>query len=93
MCRQLLDVVDVIEPGLTRIRGVTLYEMHAAMLLLARRTFETGLISWDECKVKIEAVRSILSQAAKILSLEDPASTEGAMGVAAVQCLGQIQLN
>jgi hypothetical protein len=40
---------------------------------------------------KIEAVRVILSESAKILSLEDPASTEGAMGTAAVQSLGQIQ--
>ncbi|XP_046657363.1 SET domain-containing protein SmydA-8-like [Daphnia pulicaria] len=91
ICRQLLDVADVVEPGLTRIRGVTLYEMHAPMLLLARRAFEAGQISSAECQEKIEAVRVILSESAKILSLEDPASTEGAMGTAAVQSLGQIQ--
>jgi hypothetical protein len=70
---------------------VTLYEMHAPMLLLARRAFEAGQISSAECQEKIEAVRVILSESAKILSLEDPASTEGAMGTAAVQSLGQIQ--
>ena len=91
ICRHLLNVVDVIEPGLTRLRGVTLYEMHAPMLLLARRTFETGQINSAECKEKIETVRVILSEASEILSLEDPASTEGAMGTAAVQSLSQIQ--
>jgi hypothetical protein len=65
--------------------------MHAAMLLLSRKMFEAGQISSAECKEKIEAVRVILLEAAKILSLEDPASTEGAMGIAAVQSLGQIQ--
>lgn len=65
--------------------------MHAPMLLLARRAFDVGQITSAQCKEKIESVRSILSEAAKILSLEDPASTEGAMGTAAVQCLGQIQ--
>ncbi|XP_046455422.1 uncharacterized protein LOC124202943, partial [Daphnia pulex] len=91
ICRQLLDVADVVEPGLTRIRGVTLYEMHAPMLLMARRTFEASQISSAEFKEKIESVRSILSEATRILSLEDPASTEGAMGSATVQALDQIQ--
>ena len=91
ICRQLLAVADVVEPGLTRIRGVTLYEMHAPMLLMARRTFEAGRINSVEFKEKIETVRSILSEATRILSLEDPASTEGAMGTAAVQALDQIQ--
>ncbi|XP_046654958.1 uncharacterized protein LOC124348729 [Daphnia pulicaria] len=91
ICRQLLDVADVVEPGLTRIRGVTLYEMHALMLLMARRTFEASQISSAEFKEKIESVRSILSAATRILSLEDPASTEGAMGSATVQALDQIQ--
>ncbi|EFX83877.1 hypothetical protein DAPPUDRAFT_239494 [Daphnia pulex] len=91
ICRQLLDVPDVVEPGLTRIRGVTLYEMHAPMLLMARRTFEASQISSAEFKEKIESVRSILSEATRILSLEDPASMEGAMGSATVQALDQIQ--
>jgi hypothetical protein len=61
------------------------------MLLMARRTFEASQISSAEFKEKIESVRSILSEATRILSLEDPASTEGAMGSAAVQALDQIQ--
>lgn len=65
--------------------------MHAPMLLMARRTFEAGQCTSAEFKEKIEAVRSILAEATRILSLEDPASTEGAMGTAAVQALDQIQ--
>jgi hypothetical protein len=61
------------------------------MLLMARRTFEASQISSAEFKEKIESVRSILSEATRILSLEDPASTEGAMGSATVQALDQIQ--
>ncbi|XP_057378366.1 SET domain-containing protein SmydA-8-like [Daphnia carinata] len=91
ICQQMLSVANIVEPGLTRIRGVTLYEMHAPMLLMARRTFEAGQCTSAEFKEKIEAVRSILSEATRILSLEDPASTEGAMGTAAVQALEQIQ--
>lgn len=70
--------------------GVTLYEMHAPLLLMARRAFETGQTTAAELKERIENVRIILAEATKILSLEDPASPEGAMGTAAVQALDQI---
>ena len=110
ICRDLLAVSNVLEPGLTRLRGpssiwvcflyfdscfiilgVTLYEMHAPMLVLARRTFEANKCTSSEFKEKIESVRLILAEATRILSLEDPASPEGAMGTAAVQALDQIQ--
>ena len=64
--------------------------MHAPMLLLAGRTL------FPEFKKKglkeFEPVRTILSEATDIFSqVEDPAKTEGAMCVAAVQALEQIQ--
>lgn len=61
------------------------------MLLLARRAFEAGQSTSSELKEKIEGVRVILAEATRILSLEDPASSEGAMATAAVQALDQIQ--
>lgn len=71
--------------------GVTLYEMHAALLLIARRQHDQGKITAGELKEHVQQVRALLSEACKILSLEDPASPEGAMGTAAVQALEQIQ--
>ena len=65
--------------------------MHAPLLLLARRQFDDGRITSVELKEKVQQVRSILSEACKILSLETPASPEGAMGTASVQALEQIQ--
>ena len=71
--------------------GITLYEMHAPILLLARRQHENGQCTTEQLKEKVEQVRNILMEATKILSLEDPASPEGIMGSAAVQALDQIQ--
>lgn len=59
------------------------------MLLLAKRTYEAGHCTLAEFKERIVAVEAILSEATKILLLEDPASTEGA--ACAVQALNQIQ--
>ena len=65
--------------------------MHAPVLLLARRLYEAGTCSTDELKDRVDHVRRMLSEATRILSLEDPASREGIMGAAAVQALDQIQ--
>lgn len=64
--------------------------MHAPMLLLARRHHDDGKITQAELKERVQEVRSVLSEAYKILSLEDPASPEGAMGTASHQALEQI---
>jgi hypothetical protein len=69
--------------------GVTMYEMYAPMLLLAKRTFEDGQCSSSHFKKRMENVRDILSESVKILSLQDPASTEGI--VCAVEALDKIQ--
>ena len=65
--------------------------MHAQILLLARRQYETGQCSMEELKDRVDQVRRMLSEAKQILSMEDPSSPEGIMGTAAVQALDQIQ--
>ena len=65
--------------------------MHAPILSLARRQYETGQCSMEELKDRVDQVRRMLSEATQILSMEDPSSPEGIMGTAAVQALDQIQ--
>ena len=36
-CESLLEVIDVLEPGYSRLRGVILYEMHAPVMLQITR--------------------------------------------------------
>ncbi|XP_026322736.1 SET domain-containing protein SmydA-8-like [Hyposmocoma kahamanoa] len=40
ICKDLMKVFDVIEPGYSRLRGVTLYELHAPLMILTTRQFE-----------------------------------------------------
>ena len=35
LCQQLLEVQDIINPGLTLGRGLILYELHSALVMLA----------------------------------------------------------
>ena len=66
-----------------------MYEMYAPMLLLAKRTFQAGQCSPSDFKKQVETVRDVLSESINILSLQDPASTQGV--VCAVEALEQIQ--
>nr|XP_023028005.1 protein msta-like [Leptinotarsa decemlineata] len=54
ICKEILTVFDIIEPGFTRIRGVTLYELHAPMMILLTRQLSEKSFSKAELKKKAE---------------------------------------
>ena len=69
-----------------------MYEMHAPMLLLAERTFKAGHCTFTNFKKRVEAVRTILTEATEIFAqVENHTATEEAMSVAAHRALVQIQ--
>lgn len=66
--------------------------MHAPMLMLAERTFKAGHCTFTSFKKRVEAVRTILTEATEIFAqVENHTATEEAMSVAADQALVQIQ--
>jgi len=91
LCRELLSVADVLEPGLTRLRGVTLYEMHAPIMMLATRQFDAEEISKEEFEERMVQVRRILKQCQQILAMEPDNSPEGVMNKASLTALEQMQ--
>ncbi|XP_015126926.1 SET domain-containing protein SmydA-8 [Diachasma alloeum] len=90
MCRLLLQVLDVVEPGLTRIRGMTLYELHAPLLFLAKSQWNAGVIDDAALKSKMTEAANVLKEAATILSLEPLDSMEGQIGAGAREALTQL---
>ncbi|XP_030757180.1 SET domain-containing protein SmydA-8-like isoform X2 [Sitophilus oryzae] len=91
ICYEILKVFDVIEPGFTRIRGVTLYELHAPLMILLTRQIETQPLSKSDVKSALKKLLRYLVEAKVILSYEPEHSTEGLMGVAAKDALLQIK--
>ena len=45
LCIELMNVVNVISPGISRLRGVVLYELQKALFLYAKRKYENSEIS------------------------------------------------
>lgn len=91
LCREVLKVLDVTEPGKTRARGMILYEMHAVKVLLAQSAFRQKIINELVLKKRLKEAVEFLQEAEDILSLEDPQSTEGLIAIQAKQGLEQLR--
>lgn len=91
ICKDILKIFDILEPGLTKLRGVTLYELHAPLMVLLTRQFEKGVLTKEEIKLRLKEVVKCLVDARNILNFEPVISPEGKMGVAAKEALIQIK--
>lgn len=91
ICRDLMKVFDVIEPGYSRLRGVTLYELHAPLMILTTRDFEKKAISKETLRNRLKEIVSYLAESALILGFEPTQSSEGLMASAAREALKKIK--
>uniref|UniRef100_A0A336KMW1 CSON012778 protein n=1 Tax=Culicoides sonorensis TaxID=179676 RepID=A0A336KMW1_CULSO len=91
LCRDLLKVFDIIEPGITRSRGMILYEMHAVMVLLAQSAYRQKVIYGLVLKKRLNEAAEVLEKALNILSVEDPDSQEGMIAIQAKEGLDQLR--
>ncbi|GLV35058.1 SET and MYND domain containing arthropod-specific member 4 [Carabus blaptoides fortunei] len=91
ICRDILTVFNVLEPGHSRLRGITLYELHAPIMILATRDFEARNITKDELRERLKEVVRCLHESSIILGYEPDNSVEGIMAHAAKDALNKIR--
>ncbi|CAF4877795.1 unnamed protein product [Pieris macdunnoughi] len=91
ICRDLMKVFDVIEPGYSRLRGITLYELHAPLMVLTTRDFERKAITKENLRTRLKEIVSYLTESALILDFEPKQSPEGLMATAARDALDKIK--
>nr|XP_018906177.1 PREDICTED: protein msta-like isoform X1 [Bemisia tabaci] len=90
LCRQILPVIRLIEPGISRLRGLTLYAFHLSIVLLGNREFEAREITRKELISKLEEAEAFLKEAVFHLSYEPKYSPEGILfqqAETALKCL------
>lgn len=90
LCRQVLHVLDVFEPGLSRTRAMMLYELHVPLVLLAKSGFIAGFLTADALKHKLLDVIAILKECVDILQYEDQETHEGNLCKVAQQAKDQL---
>ncbi|XP_039444036.1 SET domain-containing protein SmydA-8-like [Culex pipiens pallens] len=79
LCKDIMRVLDVFEPGKTRSRAIVLYELHAPIVVLSQSLLDQGKIDIETMKVRFEEVVVMLEECAEILEWEDPATPEGTL--------------
>ena len=89
LCQQLLEVQDIINPGLTLGRGLLLYELHSALVMLANLEYALSHNTTNLTN-KLEESEALLLEAIKILSPESPYSEFGQVKMAAGESYQQL---
>ncbi|XP_055838401.1 SET domain-containing protein SmydA-8 [Episyrphus balteatus] len=93
LCRQVLGVLNIFEPGLSRARAMLLYELHVPLVLLAKSGFIAKVLSITNLKERIQEAVNILEECVSILKYEDTASQEGMLGRVANKALESLRLS
>lgn len=91
LCRYVLNVLDVIEPGKSRARAMMLFELHVPMIFHAKSLYANGLLEGEALREKFREVMQVLRECKEILDWEDPNSSEGFCAKIAEGALVQLQ--
>ncbi|XP_063243624.1 SET domain-containing protein SmydA-8-like [Bacillus rossius redtenbacheri] len=84
LCRDLLPVVKALEPGISRLAGITLYELQGPLARLATKQFQGGDVDSDGLLATLREAEALLREALGHLVYEPHASPEGALARAAM---------
>ncbi|KAH8271804.1 hypothetical protein KR044_006052 [Drosophila immigrans] len=93
LCREVLQVLDRFEPGLSRARAMNLYELHVPLVLLAKSGFIASRLSGGELQARLVEAINLLKQCVEILQHEDRSSQEGILCGVAKQALQQLTVS
>lgn len=93
LCYQLLEVLDVVEPGISRLKGITYYELHAPLISLARNEYKSDFITREHFRKKMQDAVNFLEKSVEMLKFEPPNSAEGELAVVAKQALENLIQN
>ncbi|XP_050094257.1 SET domain-containing protein SmydA-8-like [Anopheles aquasalis] len=77
LCEEMLQILRVLDPGISRLTGIALYEYHAALVELSRRNHGTGEIKTPELQGNLHTAESVLKEAIGMLVFEHPTTPEG----------------
>ncbi|KAI5755770.1 hypothetical protein M8J77_019534 [Diaphorina citri] len=75
ICRDLLSILDTLEPGITKLKAKILYDLQAGMVLLTKIQYEQDQLSLEEAKDNCEEAMRYLAESTEIIKTEPDLST------------------
>lgn len=91
LCKDILRVIDVFEPGKSRSRAMLLYELHAPIVVLAQSEYAHGSLDGEPLKKRLQEAIALLEESSEILKWEDPTTPEGILANVAKQSMVQLR--
>ncbi|XP_051162297.1 SET domain-containing protein SmydA-8-like [Leptopilina boulardi] len=93
LCKEVYNVLEIIEPGISRAKGILLYEMHFPVAILANRAYAANEISSHDLLLKLQEAEDLLKKSLKMLLLEPATTPEGILTKRALQELKILSQN
>lgn len=91
LCQEMLMILRVLEPGISRLTGIALYEYHVALWDLARKKFENKVISVKELLEELAKAEGGLKESISMLLFEHPSTPEGQLTKRAMRDLKDLR--
>ncbi|XP_018006371.2 SET domain-containing protein SmydA-8 [Hyalella azteca] len=89
-CRDVLLVLDVLDPGISRLRGIMEYELQVALLLLLQRAFVQRQLTRQEVLQRLHEPLLLLQSVSMCLQHEAPSCFEGKIYTIAQRSLAEV---
>ncbi|XP_037915115.1 uncharacterized protein LOC119654024 [Hermetia illucens] len=92
-CRDVLEVVNVLKPGLSLVRAITMFNLHIPLLSLAKIAFKKGEINIFEFRLRLQEAVELLNECEVILKLDpdDPMERDMAnLAAMALKAINQV---
>ncbi|KAL7287967.1 hypothetical protein TKK_0018023 [Trichogramma kaykai] len=91
LCLELLGLLEIVEPGLSRLKAILLYEMHAPLAAAASRAYGAREIGPRELLDQLETARAHLRRALEMLLNEPRDTPEGRLARRGLQEMRLLQ--
>ncbi|CAB0009270.1 unnamed protein product [Nesidiocoris tenuis] len=89
--QNILDALDIVKPGMTRMRGRILFEQHVCYLMMARTQLQLRVVTLEKFKEQINKVIAMLEETARILEVEPEGSADRMMAQSARGSIAELQ--
>lgn len=77
LCEEILPILQSLQPGISRMTGIALYESHVPLVQLAHRNYESKEIKCEELLKNLIKAEIWLKDSVSMLIYEHPTTPEG----------------
>ncbi|XP_008547423.1 SET domain-containing protein SmydA-8-like [Microplitis demolitor] len=93
LCKEILQVLEIVEPGISRLKGILLYEIHLPIVIIANKDYASREITSEELAERLEEAENYLKKSLSMLLIEPASTPEGILAKRALKEYKSLRLN